>query len=148
MANLKEIKNELKRFGLSENQVLIYLTLIQHGSLRIQEVANLSLIPRTTVSDCLKILLELGLVEKIVEDNFTRIKPYPLSSMKHNLSEKLKQMQTQIDKLDHLEKAISTIGLNSKPIVEIAFSKWSNLSICVCICFNFSLKLCFIELRG
>jgi len=116
MANLKEIKNELKRFGLSENQVLIYLTLIQHGSLRIQEVANLSLIPRTTVSDCLKILLELGLVEKIVEDNFTRIKPYPLSSMKHNLSEKLKQMQTQIDKLDHLEKAISTIGLNSKPL--------------------------------
>ena len=117
MANLKEIKNELKGLGLSETQVLIYLTLIQYGSLRIQELANLVQIPRTTVADSLRILLKLGLVEKIVEDSFTRIRAYPLSSMKHSLSEKLKQMQTQIDKLDHLEKAISTIGLNSKPLL-------------------------------
>ncbi len=115
MANLKEVKNELKRFGLSENQVLIYLTLIQHGSLRIQEIANLASIPRTTVADSLKILLQLGLVERIVEDNFVRINPYPLSSMKHTLREKLIELQTQMDKLDHLESVIESLPGNKRP---------------------------------
>ncbi len=103
MANFKEIKNELKKFGLSENQALIYLLVVIHTQLRIQKIVNLTQIPRSSVYENLKILFELGLIEKVVEDKFIRIKPYPISSIRHDLNEKLLQVQAQIANLDNVD---------------------------------------------
>ena len=117
--NLKEIKNELIKFGLSENQASIYLLLIQHGELRIQEIANLTQIPRSSVYEHLRVLFELGLAEKQVGEKFIGIKPYPLGSMKHGLNEKLQQLQIQLDNLENIEKAIKLLPGNksAKPTV-------------------------------
>jgi sugar-specific transcriptional regulator TrmB len=112
MPNFKEIKNELHKFGLSESQALIYLTLIQHGELRIQELSDLTQIPRTSVYEHLKTLLELGLVERIVDEKFIKIKPYPITAIRHGLSEQLIELQTQLSKLDNLDKAIELLPKN------------------------------------
>jgi sugar-specific transcriptional regulator TrmB len=119
MANFKEIKNELIKFGLSEKQALIYLLLVQHGELRIQEISNLAGVPRSSVYENLKVLFKLELVEKIVDDKFVIIRAYAIGSIKHGLNEKLINLQGQLSKLDHLEKSISLLPkLNSsKPTI-------------------------------
>lgn len=115
MANFKEIKSELVKLGLSENQALIYLLLIHHGELRIQEIANLAGIPRSSVYENLKALSEFGLIEKIVDDNFVRIKAYPVGSIRHSLNEKLLDIQTLMSNLDNLDKAIELLPKTNFP---------------------------------
>lgn len=115
MSNLKEIRNELQKLGLSENQALIYLTLIQHGELRIQELVDLTKIPRTSIYDNLKALLGLGLIERIVDDKFSKVKPYPISAIRHTLNEQLLSLQSQVAKLDTLDKAITKLPKNTLP---------------------------------
>lgn len=123
MANFKEIKNELIKFGLSENQALIYLLLIQHGELKIQEIVNLTQIPRSSVYDNLKVLEEFGLIEKVLEGKFAKIKPYPLRSIGHHVSEKLTKLESQIAKIDHLEKAIALLPKNSQQQTVVRYYK-------------------------
>ncbi len=119
MANFKEIKNELIQLGLTENQAHIYLLLVQHGELRIKALAQLTKLPRTSIYDNLNVLLGLGLVEKIVEDKFVKVKPYPVSAMRHDLNEKLLQLQTQMSKLGNLDKAISLLPRDEQPSATI-----------------------------
>lgn len=107
--NYKEIKNELKYLGLNENQALVYLSLIQSGELRIQEIASGTRIPRTSVYEHLKVLLELGLVERIVEENFIKIKASAIGSIRHGLNDKLLDLQTKLSKLDNIEKEIELL---------------------------------------
>src|SRR5258708_6637553 len=102
--SFRELKNELEKLGLSESQALIYLLLVQHGELRIQEITNLTQVPRSSVYESLETLSELGLVEKIIEDKFIKLKPYPLGSIRHGLNEKLINLKTQLGRLETLEK--------------------------------------------
>ncbi len=112
MDQLKNIKKDLNRLGLSENQAVIYLLLIQYKELRIQELVRLTKIPRSSIYDNLKILFELGLIEKIVDYNFSKIKPHPISLLRHKLDEQLQGLQDQMLDLDRLEKVLA---LSSKP---------------------------------
>ncbi len=114
MSNFKEIKNELMQLGLSEGQALIYLALVQHEELRIQEISQLTKIPRSSVYDNLEILFKLGIIEKVIEDKFIKLKPYSINSIRHNLNEKLLDLQVKISKLDGLERAISYLPKNGK----------------------------------
>lgn len=122
MVNFKEIAKELEKLGLSENQALIYLFLVQHGYLRIQEIANATHIPRSSVYENLKVLLELGLVEKVIDQKFTRIKSYPISSIRHVLNEKLLHLQTLTKDLGDLEKSIESLpDMTSLPSTVIRY---------------------------
>ena len=110
MINFKRIIKELEKFGLSENQALIYSFLFQHGALRIQEIANLTQIPRSSVYEILKVLFKLGLAEKVIDHKFVRIRPYPISSLKHGLDERLLYFQTLKTDLKNLEKTMSSLS--------------------------------------
>lgn len=113
MTNYKSIVNKLGKFGLTENQSAIYLSLVQYGELRIQQIASETLIPRTSIYENLKVLFKLGLVEKIIDHKFVRLKAYPIGTLEHGLNEKLLHFQTLIKELTDLEKNIAFLPNSS-----------------------------------
>lgn len=110
MDNYQQITKDLKKFGLSENEASIYLFLVARKELRIQEIAKLTQIPRSSVYESLKVLTELGLIEKVIDHKFIRIRPYPISAIKHGLNEKLVELETQMTELDNLGKTIPVLA--------------------------------------
>lgn len=109
MTEFTAVKKELEKFGLSKNQAAIYLLLIQHGELRIQEIVKLARIPRSSVYDCLNRLYELGIAEEIVKNSYKMVRPYSIGAMRHGLDEKIVKLQRLTRDLDGLEKSISLI---------------------------------------
>lgn len=123
MNSHKEIVKELEKFGLSRNQAEIYMLLVEHKELRIQEIAKLAKIPRSSVYECLKGLFEFGIVEEIVEENFKRIRPYPIGTMRHGLDEKIFKLQKLTADLNDLEKTITVIPPNSRDSTIVRYYK-------------------------
>jgi len=109
MENKDKILKELEKFGLLRNQALIYLYLIQNGELRIQEIAGGTNIPRSSVYENLKVLSDLGLIEKIVDSNFVKVKSYPIGSLKHILNAKVLYTKSLINDLRLLEDDIASL---------------------------------------
>src|SRR5690606_30279013 len=114
MSSIASIKKQMARFGLSEKQSEIYLVLVKQGELRIQEIVNLTETPRSSVYEAIKALDELGLVEEVVEDNFKRIKAYPISSMRHNLNEQILELQSLSSDLDTIENSLASLPATDK----------------------------------
>lgn len=110
MVNTKDILSQLKKFDISQNQGLIYLTLIKKGELTIQDITNETSIPRSSVYENLKGLYKLGLIEKIVDYKSARIKAYPISLLRHGLNEQELKIRTLISDLEHVEKNIDLIS--------------------------------------
>lgn len=106
MVTLTEVTKELGKFGLSVPQARIYISLVEHGELRIQEITTKTGIPRTSVYEHLKVLSQVGLIEKIIDQKFVRIKPYPISNVRHALNEKLFRIQTLLTDVTQLEKTM------------------------------------------
>ncbi len=123
MNSFKEIVKELEKFGLTKNQAEIYMLLVGHKELRIQEIVKLAKIPRSSVYACLKGLFELGIVEEIVEENFKRIRPYPIGTMRHGLDEKILKLQRLTSDLENLEKAITVIPPSSRDSTIVRYYK-------------------------
>lgn len=111
--SLKTIKNELEKFGLSKNQATIYILLIQHGELRIQEIVKLAGIPRSSVYDCLNQLYELGIAEEIIENSYKKVRPYSIGAMRHGLDEHIIKLQRLTHDLESLEKSIALVPTHS-----------------------------------
>lgn len=107
MIDTNSIQKELEKFGLSKNQATIYLLLVQHKELRIQEIAQLTNIPRSMVYECLKSLFELGIAEEMIGENHKTIRPYTIGIIKHRLNEKIFHLQKLTADLHELEKAIT-----------------------------------------
>ncbi len=123
MNSHKEIVKELEKFGLSKNQSEIYMLLVEHRELRIQEIVKLAKIPRSSVYECLRGLFELGIVEEIIEENFKRIRPYPIGTMKHGLSEKILKLQKLTADLNDLEKTIAVLPPSSRDSTIVRYYK-------------------------
>lgn len=58
---LAKIQRDLELLGLSRDQAKIYLLLVIHKELRIQEIVKLTQMPRSSVYEGLKRLYELGM---------------------------------------------------------------------------------------
>jgi sugar-specific transcriptional regulator TrmB len=59
----------LKQIGLSENETVIYLTLLSNGSLSVYEIASKTGIYRPNVYDKLQTLLKKGLVSYVIKNS-------------------------------------------------------------------------------
>ncbi len=113
--NLQIIQTGLEQLGLSAKQVEIYLLLVTRKDLRIQEIAKLSAMPRSSVYENLRHLHELGLVEETIDDNFKRVRAYPVGVLRHELDEQIAALMRQVDNLNALETAIGHIGTQENP---------------------------------
>jgi len=100
----RQIQKELEKIGLSKTQAKIYVLLVRHRELRIQEIAKLAHIPRSSVYESLEKLYELGIAEEIVDDSFKRIRPYSLGIITHGLDEKLLRVKKVVADLQKLER--------------------------------------------
>ncbi len=103
MTDFEKLRKELEKFGLSKNQAHIYLLLVRHHELRIQEIVKLASIPRSSVYESLKGLFEFGIAEETVHDAYKSIRPYSIGVMRHGLDEemlKLKRLTSDLDKLE------------------------------------------------
>jgi len=107
MSDKTDIAKRLAEFGLSRKQTTIYLLLIAHQDLRIQEIAELAHIPRSTVYESLKGLSQLGLIEETTEENFKKVRAYPIGVMRHSLDEAMQDLQRKVADLDGLEQIIT-----------------------------------------
>lgn len=110
MTNIEDTTKNLRRLGLSEKQAAIYLALIKHSELRVQEIVTVTDIPRSSVYEELRKLSNLGLIEKIIDHKFTRIRPYPINSLRHNFNEKLFKLEDQMDQIEKVEKNLSKLA--------------------------------------
>ncbi|MBW3538589.1 helix-turn-helix domain-containing protein [Candidatus Parcubacteria bacterium] len=122
--NDQEITKELRKFGLTDSQALIYVLLVRRSSLRVHEIAALTGIPRSSVYESLKVLFEYGLAEEIVQNNYKVIKPYPVSSLKHNLNEKILRIQQLTANLDALDRVLTDLpAVAAQPATTVRYYK-------------------------
>ena len=115
MSDLGTLRDDLLKFGLSGKQAEIYLLLVTHGELRIQEVVKLTHIPRSSVYQSLRRLFELGLAEEILEGNFKKLRPYPVSVLRHGLDDEINALQQRAEALDSLEVDIAVVTRKPDP---------------------------------
>lgn len=106
MVNTSYFENELTKFGLSQKQATIYLLLVAHKELRIQEITKLANMPRSSVYESLKRLFELGIAEEIIGDSYKAIRPYSVGVMHHGLDEEALRVQRLKADLTQLEKSL------------------------------------------
>lgn len=64
-----EINQALKKLGLKDNEIKIYLTLLEVGSTTVGPLAKKVEMYRTYIYDILKKLIEIGLVHYVIEAN-------------------------------------------------------------------------------
>ncbi len=93
------MEEELKQFGLTENEVKIYLVLLRLGTANPAEVAEKTGFSRSYVYDALERLLEKGIVSNVLMKNkkyYDAIDPTKLENL---ASERLENIQKIIPKL-------------------------------------------------
>lgn len=123
MATLKDVKQQLERLGLSGGQADIYLLLVEHKALRIQEIATRAHLPRSSVYEHLKRLYELGIAEEIVEDNFKKIRAYPIGVMRHGFDEQINDLKRLISDLETVEESIELAHMEVPSATEVRYFK-------------------------
>ena len=116
MNETTQVQRRLQRFGLTSKQAEIYILLLREGNLRISDIVRKLKIPRSSVYEILKGLLELGLTEEIVENSYKVIKAYPIGSIRHRLTEKINLLERQNSELGSLEKALEVLPAIKSPV--------------------------------
>lgn len=90
----------LKKIGLTDKEVIIYLVLLENGPLSVRELAKISDINRGTSYDVLKSLINKGLVsyfDKTNKRQFNAEDPSRLKEFYHSQVADLEKMNTQLD---------------------------------------------------
>lgn len=107
-------KDVLKNLGLNDNEIQIYLFLIQKGPQTASSLAVLSKLHRTHVYDLLESLEKKAVISYIIKENkkfFQAIEPKELTVLLGRKTEELKQDEKKLSELiSELNKvAVSTI---------------------------------------
>jgi HTH-type transcriptional regulator, sugar sensing transcriptional regulator len=101
-----ELRYALKEFGLSENEIKVYLALTKTGEATAQNVAKAAGLPRTTTYHLLESLEQKGLVGFVVKESkkyFQAAKPIKLID---TLEEKKKIIQEIMPELNSMSETI------------------------------------------
>lgn len=101
-----ELTASLKEFGLSDNEVKIYLALIKTGETTAQSIAKNADIPRTTAYHLLEGLIQKGLVSFIVKESKKYFQATNPKKLVNILDEKKKLMQEIIPQLMDISNTI------------------------------------------
>jgi len=98
------MEEELKEFGLTENEIRIYLALLKLGTANPAEIAGKTGFSRSYVYDALERLLEKEMVSSILKNNkkhYSAINPGRLEEL---AKQRLEKIQNIIPKLEGLQK--------------------------------------------
>lgn len=110
----QKIENTLTELGLNKNEIGVYLTLLKTGSLKANDLARITKLPRTFVYEVLKSLIEKGLASYAIKSGtkfFEAANPHKLKSI---LEEKQHKLQEIFPELENITKIVF-----EKPSVEL-----------------------------
>jgi HTH-type transcriptional regulator, sugar sensing transcriptional regulator len=93
------VKVELKKLGLTEKQITIYLTLLSSESASVRTLSSLSKINRGTTYNILKSLSDLGLVSQLTDDgtkSFVVNDPNSIHSLLNDKQDSLNDLREDV----------------------------------------------------
>ena len=105
---------ELKILNLSDNEIQVYIALLELGSSKVDGLTKRVALPRTTIYGLLKSLLEKGMVSYVIKGS---IKYFIAVEPKHLISMQKEKVETLRKIVPELEKIKGTIG--DKPSIEM-----------------------------
>lgn len=115
----------LKKLGLSDKEVKVYLALLKNNALSVRAIAEITKINRGTTYDILKSLQEQGLVSYYHQDTkqkFTSEEPDKLLQLLEEKEEELKNTKSKIESLIPELKSLQNKEGN-KPVTKFYESK-------------------------
>ncbi len=101
-----ELHSVLKEFGLSENEIKLYLALIKTGESTAQTVAKNAELPRTTSYHLLESLIQKGLVGFVIKESKKYFQASNPKRLIETLEEKKKIIQEIMPELTSLSETI------------------------------------------
>ena len=94
--------NALRKIGISENEIKIYLFLLKSGSSTAYEIAKKTGIYRVHVYDKIEKLIEKGLVNHVYKGSKKYFQAAHPSKMKHYLDDKKRDLENQEKEIDKI----------------------------------------------
>jgi sugar-specific transcriptional regulator TrmB len=104
---MDEITRLLEHFGLDTNEVTIYLTLLQNGSLGATEIGRLARVPKTSVYRCLEQLKVKKLVTEVVEEYRRLFEAAPVENLKYQIIEQQQKVKVLSESLPQIIASLS-----------------------------------------
>ncbi|MCX8194061.1 MAG: hypothetical protein N3G19_01735 [Candidatus Pacearchaeota archaeon] len=104
----------LKQLGLRENEIKVYISLLELGVSKVDAISKRVPLPRTTIYGILKSLLEKGLVSYVIKSG---IKYFEATDPKRLLLIEKEKIQVLQNLIPSLEKIKETVTI--KPSIEI-----------------------------
>lgn len=98
----QHIENALKKYGLTPEQIAVYLFLVQHGDHTPFTIAKETSIPRTTVYRILEELRNMGIVSIFKKNNVANYTPESPRRLLERLKEKENALIEAIPSIDSL----------------------------------------------
>lgn len=108
------MEEELKEFGLSHNEIQVYLALLKTGASTANRIAALTGIKRTTCYDSLKLLVSKGIVSSFIREGkhfFECAPPKKLVDIIKDKQDRLERIVPQLEKIQKVIPKRSTVSL-------------------------------------
>src|SRR3989344_8486717 len=93
---------ELKELGLTNNEIKIYLALLQHGVLNPTKLAEITGLHRSYIYDTLERLLEQGIINTILINNKKHYQAVNPKVLREQFELKLKQIDAILPQLSSI----------------------------------------------
>ena len=101
------MKERLKEFGLSDNEVEIYLALLKIGICTANRLAEITGIKRSTTYDNLNLLISKGIVSKVMRNKVHNYKAAEPKKLVHLMEERKEKIKRLVPALNSLKETIS-----------------------------------------
>lgn len=118
-----KIKQYFNELGFKEEAYKVYLTLLQNGSLTVQEIAKFTDIPRTNVYRLLNDLESQDMINQILDNRYKRYKASDISTLQRIIRRKLRGLKEIEANLPDIEDYLSNQFSASQPGTEVLFYK-------------------------
>lgn len=93
---------ELKELGLTDNEIKVYLVLLEYGVLNPTKLAEKTGLHRSYIYDTLERLLDKGIINTVLVDNKKHYQPVDPKALREIFELKLRQLDTILPQLSGL----------------------------------------------
>jgi DNA-binding MarR family transcriptional regulator len=102
-------KEELKKYGLNDKEISIYIFLLSSGSKSISKITTGLGIPRTTIVENISRLVEKGLVAESIENSKKHFIAESPLKLKEILSNKRRSVEQELQSLNKMDTVLPSI---------------------------------------
>ena len=95
----------LKEYGLSDNEIKVYLASLYLGNSKVHDIAKRANLLRTTAYEILKVLINKGLASYVIKSNVRHFEAADPKELINILEEKKRKVKTILPQLQAIKKA-------------------------------------------